>query len=171
FLLNGASVSGFNTHNRTALQVVKLGNTAVIEALLRAGADPNLRDPVLGLTVTHDAAREGFADAVRVLVAYGADPNLVDEKGNLPLHHAAREGNLEATRLLIAVTADPRAANGRGHSAGQLARIHQKVETAQFIEGYLATAARTEGMAAGGKSSRAVQSIPANIPKRFHAKR
>nr|XP_040041068.1 cyclin-dependent kinase 4 inhibitor C [Gasterosteus aculeatus aculeatus] len=140
FLLqNGASVNGFNKYNRTALQVVQLGSTAVIEALLRAGADPNLRDPVLGLTVMHDAAREGFADSVRVLLAYGADPNLVDDTGNLPLHLAATEGHLEATRQLIAATADPRAPNGLGHSAGQEARIHKRVETAQYIEDYLGT--------------------------------
>lgn len=116
-----------------------MGSTAVIEALLRAGADPNLRDPVLGLTVMHDAAREGFADSVRVLLAYGADPNLVDDTGNLPLHLAATEGHLEATRQLIAATADPRAPNGLGHSAGQEARIHKRVETAQYIEDYLGT--------------------------------
>uniref|UniRef100_G3PAT9 Cyclin-dependent kinase inhibitor 2C (p18, inhibits CDK4) n=1 Tax=Gasterosteus aculeatus aculeatus TaxID=481459 RepID=G3PAT9_GASAC len=120
-------------------EVVQLGSTAVIEALLRAGADPNLRDPVLGLTVMHDAAREGFADSVRVLLAYGADPNLVDDTGNLPLHLAATEGHLEATRQLIAATADPRAPNGLGHSAGQEARIHKRVETAQYIEDYLGT--------------------------------
>ncbi|KAL6107913.1 cdkn2c [Pungitius sinensis] len=140
FLLkNGGSVNGLNKYRRTALQVAQLGNTAVIEALLRAGADPNLRDPVLALTVMHDAAREGFADSVRVLLAYRADPNLVDEKGNLPLHHAASEGHLEATRLLIAATADPRAPNGLGLSAGQLARLYGRVETAQHIKDYLGT--------------------------------
>uniref|UniRef100_A0A8C2Z4V3 Cyclin-dependent kinase inhibitor 2C (p18, inhibits CDK4) n=1 Tax=Cyclopterus lumpus TaxID=8103 RepID=A0A8C2Z4V3_CYCLU len=94
-LQNGANVNGLNKYNRTALQVVKLGDAAVVEALLRAGADPNLRDPVCGLTVMHDAAREGFIESVRALVDYGADLNLVDEQGNLPLHLAAREGHLE----------------------------------------------------------------------------
>uniref|UniRef100_A0A3Q3FKH3 Cyclin-dependent kinase inhibitor 2C (p18, inhibits CDK4) n=1 Tax=Labrus bergylta TaxID=56723 RepID=A0A3Q3FKH3_9LABR len=105
FLLeNGADVNGFNTFNRTALQVVKLGNTALVEALLVAGADPNVPDPVLNLTVTHDAAREGFIDSVRVLVDHGANTNLVDGQGNLPLHLAAREGHLDVTQLLIECT-------------------------------------------------------------------
>ncbi|XP_068563207.1 cyclin-dependent kinase 4 inhibitor C [Cebidichthys violaceus] len=140
FLLsNGANVNGFNKYNRTALQVVKFGNAAVVEALLGAGADVNLRDPVCSLTVMHDAAREGYIDSARVLLDYGADTNLVDEKGNLPLHLAAREGNLEATRLLIGCTANPRAPNGAGDTAGQLAHIFKRVETAKYIDDYLSS--------------------------------
>ncbi|KAK2835548.1 hypothetical protein Q5P01_016032 [Channa striata] len=122
-LQKGADVNGFNTYKRTALQV--------------GGADPNIRDPVLALTVTHDAAREGFVDAVRALVQHGADVNLVDEKGNLPLHLAAREGHLEVVRLLIGHTANPRTCNGLGFTAGQLARQHRRMDTAEFIEAHL----------------------------------
>ncbi|XP_054459098.1 cyclin-dependent kinase 4 inhibitor C isoform X2 [Anoplopoma fimbria] len=136
-LRNGADVNGSNKYNRTALQVVKLGNAAVVEALLLEGADPNQRDPVCGLTVMHDAAREGYRQSVSVLVDHGADVNLVDERGNLPLHLAAMEGNLEATRLLIGLTADPRAPNGQGYTAGQLAHIHNKEDTATCIHEYL----------------------------------
>uniref|UniRef100_A0A665UTJ8 Cyclin-dependent kinase inhibitor 2C (p18, inhibits CDK4) n=1 Tax=Echeneis naucrates TaxID=173247 RepID=A0A665UTJ8_ECHNA len=93
-LQDGTNVNGFNRFLRTALQVVMLGSTAVVRALLEWGADPNLRDPDCGLTVTHDAAREGFVDTVRLLLEYGADANQVDNRGNLPLHLAAREGHL-----------------------------------------------------------------------------
>lgn len=63
------------------VQVVKLGDSRVIETLLQAGANPNVPDPSCGLTVTHDAAREGFVDSVRVLLNYGADVNIADERG------------------------------------------------------------------------------------------
>lgn len=63
------------------VQVVKLGDSWVIETLLQAGANPNVPDPSCGLTVTHDAAREGFVDSVRVLLNYGADVNIADERG------------------------------------------------------------------------------------------
>ncbi|XP_056271119.1 cyclin-dependent kinase 4 inhibitor C [Pseudoliparis swirei] len=138
-LQSGAHVNGLNKYNRTALQVVKLGNAAVVQALLRAGADPNLRDPVCGLTAMHDAAREGFVESVRALVDYGADLNIVDEQGNLPLHLAAREGHLEATQMLIGRTADPRGPNGLGYTAGQLAHIHKRVECAKYIHDYLSS--------------------------------
>uniref|UniRef100_A0A669DV91 Cyclin-dependent kinase inhibitor 2C (p18, inhibits CDK4) n=1 Tax=Oreochromis niloticus TaxID=8128 RepID=A0A669DV91_ORENI len=80
-LQNGADVNGKNVFNRTAIQVVKLGDSRVIETLLQAGANPNVPDPSCGLTVTHDAAREGFVDSVRALLTYGADVNIADEKG------------------------------------------------------------------------------------------
>ncbi|TNN74383.1 Cyclin-dependent kinase 4 inhibitor C [Liparis tanakae] len=163
--------SGFRTKavfNRPATleralshEVVKLGNTAVVEALLRAGSDPNLRDPVCGLTVMHDAAREGFVESVRALVDYGADLNLVDEQGNLPLHLAAREGHLEATQMLIGRTADPRAPNGLGHTAGQLAHIHKRVECAKYIHDYLSSHRQLQAQAlwAGGAPAVCLQNI------------
>lgn len=118
------------------MQVAKLGNAALIQELLVAGAHPNLRDPACGLTVMHDAAREGFLDSVYVLVEHGADANLVDGKGNLPLHLAAREGHLEVVRLLIGRTANPRALNCDGHTAQQLARRHGRLETAEYMDEY-----------------------------------
>ena len=114
------------------LQVVNWACPDVVEALLSAGADFNIRDPVLGLTPLHDAARAGYIGSVQKLVRYGADVNLCDEIGNLPLHLAAMEGNLEVIRLLIGRTADPQA-----YTAGQLAHLHQKIEAAKYIEDYL----------------------------------
>ncbi|XP_067369031.1 cyclin-dependent kinase 4 inhibitor C isoform X2 [Channa argus] len=143
-LQDGAHVNGFNTYKRTALQVVKLGNSALVEHLLVARADPNIRDPVLSLTVTHDAAREGFADAVRALIQHGADVNLVDEKGNLPLHLAAREGHLTVVQLLMEHTINPQTPNGQGYTAGQLAREHRRIDTADYIDAYLGSRRRSD---------------------------
>lgn len=121
------------------MQVVKLGNSALVHALLVAGADANLRDPDCGLTVMHDAAREGFIDSVRVLVDHGADANLVDGQGNLPLHLVAREGHLEVVRLLIGRTANPQTPNYLGYTACQLALLHQRVDTVEYMEEYFSS--------------------------------
>lgn len=121
------------------VQVVKLGSTAVAEALLAAGANPDVRDPVLSLTVTHDAAREGFVDTVSVLMRHGANVNLADERGNLPLHLAAGEGHLRVVHLLIGRTANPRTSNGQGYTAGQLARLRRRMDTAIYIDEYLSS--------------------------------
>lgn len=117
--------------------MVKLGSIKSIAALLRAGANPNVRDPSCGLTVTHDAAREGFLDSVRILVQGGADVNIADNKGNLPLHLAAREGHLELVKLLIGFTEKPQKTNEEEVTAEQLARDHGKTDVAAFIQNYL----------------------------------
>ncbi|XP_030583975.1 cyclin-dependent kinase 4 inhibitor C [Archocentrus centrarchus] len=135
-LQNGAQVNGLNEFNRTAIQVVMLGSIKSIEILLNAGANPNVRDPSCGLTVTHDAAREGFLDSVSILIKGGADVNIADNKGNLPLHLAAGEGHLEVAKLLIGFTEKPKKTNNEGVTAEQLARDHGKTVVAAFIQNY-----------------------------------
>lgn len=120
-------------------QVVKLGHSPLVEDLLVAGADPDIPDPACGLTVTHDAARDGFMDTVRVLVKHRAKVNLVDVKGNLPLHLAAREGHLEVVRLLTEHTDDCQAPNGAGYTARQLALQREKMDVVQYIDEYLSS--------------------------------
>ncbi|XP_061095927.1 cyclin-dependent kinase 4 inhibitor C [Conger conger] len=136
-LQNGADVNERNVFGRTALQVMKLGNPAIAEALLQANADPNVRDPLGGLTVLHDAARDGYADTLQMLVNHGADVNIQDNDGNLPLHLAAREGNSDVVRFLIQRTTEPMQQNLGGKTAYDLAIMHNRVQTAQWIQNYV----------------------------------
>lgn len=116
------------------LQVAKTGHAALIRELLQAGADPNVPDPACGVTVLFDASREGFVDSVRVLLQHEANANLSDDKGNLPLHAAAREGHLEVVQLLIGKTANPQQCNHQGFTALQLAMLHNKAATVQYLQ-------------------------------------
>ncbi|CAL8308206.1 unnamed protein product [Lota lota] len=135
-LQNGADVNGYNAHGRTPLQVVKLGCPAVALHLLESGAEPNRRDPVHCLTVLHDAARDGYVDMVQMLVSHGANVNLVDDRGNLPLHLAAQEGHTGVVRLLIELAANPGLENFEGHTAYDLAHEGGKMATAKWINDY-----------------------------------
>ncbi|TNM87872.1 hypothetical protein fugu_006093 [Takifugu bimaculatus] len=133
-LQNGADVNGFNQFNRTALQVAKTSDAALILQLLQAGANPDVADPACGLTLLHDTSREGFDDSVRVLLEHGADANRVDVEGNLPLHVAAREGHLKVVQLLIGKTANPHQYNNEGFTALWVALQQGKTDTAQYLQ-------------------------------------
>ena len=53
------------------------GDAAILETMLACGFDPNVKDRD-GVTVLHRAAMAGHAEAVRVLLAYGASVNALD---------------------------------------------------------------------------------------------
>src|SRR5262249_13154597 len=65
------------------------GNVAVLETMLECGFDPRVKDKD-NVTALHRAAMAGYADAVRVLLAHGADVN-------------AHDGMFAATPLVWAV--------------------------------------------------------------------
>jgi hypothetical protein len=88
--------------------------TATIECLLTAGANPNAIDR-RGVTPLHRAVRTRCAAAVHVLLDSGADARQINARGSTPLHLAvqttgrggsgsveAREQQAEIVRLLIA---------------------------------------------------------------------
>lgn len=115
------------------VQVAKTGHVALVLELLLAGANPNIADPACGLTVLHDVSRDGFKDTVKALLEHGADANMVDNDGNLPLHLAAAEGHLEVVQMLFGKTENPQQRNNRGATALQLAGQQRKVDTVQYL--------------------------------------
>src|SRR3989449_411041 len=65
----------------------------------------------------YDAADSGTrAEAVRILLAAGADPNPRSEGNATTLHKAAQHGNLEVVRMLLDHGADPNAVRDGGHT-------------------------------------------------------
>jgi len=68
--------------------------------LLRRGAHPNVQN-LAGETCLFIAVRTGHADLVRVLLSWGADPNIPDnELLATPAHVAAGDGRLDILTLL-----------------------------------------------------------------------
>ena len=96
-------------------------------ALLRAaGADPALRDPVLGCTPEAFgicvAASWGWVSKVRQRLAEDRRLAQATSARGGPLHEAARAGALEAVKLLVDAGADRARRNGDGKTALDLAR-------------------------------------------------
>lgn len=52
-------------------------------------------------TALHFAGIKNSLLSTRLLIALGAQTNLQDGRGEIPLHHAARNGHLEAVRYLL----------------------------------------------------------------------
>lgn len=68
--------------------------------LLRIGADPDSRNH-LESTPLHTAARHGYEEMARLLIAHGADLDARDWNGWTPLLDAASSGNIGVAKILI----------------------------------------------------------------------
>ncbi|XP_048826031.1 cyclin-dependent kinase 4 inhibitor B-like [Brienomyrus brachyistius] len=96
----GVDPNAVNRFGRTALQVMMMGNTAVARLLLQHGANPGVRDRDTGGTPLHDAAREGFLDTVKVLVAHGAEVHARDNRDQRPIDLAMENGYRDVVDFL-----------------------------------------------------------------------
>jgi uncharacterized protein len=119
----GANVTAANREGIMPMELAALnGNAAMIERLIKAGADPNAPLSKFGDTALMFAARTGKTDAVKALLDHGAQVNAVETwGGTTPLMWAASERHLDAVKLLVAAKADVNAksyfvpsAHGRG---------------------------------------------------------
>ncbi|MFT4624025.1 MAG: hypothetical protein ACI8PZ_002681 [Myxococcota bacterium] len=79
-----------------------VARTAALRLALELGVSPTERDNN-GATALHQAAWSGRLEAIRVLLAAGADPDAVDGRFNAtPLGWATHAGQTEAAELLAA---------------------------------------------------------------------
>jgi superfamily II RNA helicase len=75
---------------------------SALDALLPDGRDVDFRDPELGgETQLIVSAERGDSRAVRLLLAFGADPNLASDSGWTAVHGAAEAGSAECVESLV----------------------------------------------------------------------
>jgi len=96
-------------------QSVPRENTAIVEALLRRGANPNDPDPPM-VSLVADTSMMNKPATVNLLLRYGADPRVRDVNGNTALMEAAQCGQLAVAETLLQHGAD---INCRGTRAQQ----------------------------------------------------
>lgn len=78
------------------------GHAAVCASLLHAGAVVNAQTDPQGYSPLHSAAFAGHLDAIRVLLAHGADRGLTNYRGERPADTARRQGQTVAAQFLDA---------------------------------------------------------------------
>jgi ankyrin repeat protein len=118
-------------------EAASFGREERLEELLEG--DPGLARAfsVDGFTALHLAAFFGRAEAVRLLLDAGADPNAVGTSEQIgpvqPLHSAAASGRLEGVRLLLERGADVNARQGGGFTALHAAAASRDMELARVL--------------------------------------
>ena len=115
------------------LVAVSNGDLAQVNTLLKAGADPNVKN-ALETTPLLEAAFHSNLEIVKALLEAGADPNLPGADGQTPLMLIARGNNVAAAKLLLDKGADPRARESqRGQTALMWAAANHQGPMARLL--------------------------------------
>ena len=104
----GANVNAATKGGFTALAFATMKNdSASVRLLIKGGADPNYALPDKEKTkMLLVAAAYDSTQAAMALLDGGANPNVIDRKGQTPLHIAAQAGSLDLVRKLVSKSAD-----------------------------------------------------------------
>jgi uncharacterized protein len=116
------------------LQALLFGRRAVAEALVRAGARPEVQG-AFGETVLHAAATHGDVDTVQWVLGLNIDIHAKDASGGTALHAAAAGGSIPTIEHLLAVGLDPTARTDRNETPAELAHRMGKEQAATFLRG------------------------------------
>ena len=116
-IAHGADVNARNKNNTATLMTAcKKGNTAAINILMNAGADPNIADND-GYTCLHYAADGDCSKkALQAMIGHGADVNATSKENVTALMTACSNGNAGAIYILLNAGADPNIADIDGNT-------------------------------------------------------
>jgi len=142
----GANVSAANRAGATPMQLAALnGNAAMVDRLIKAGADANMPQTPYGDTPLMLASRTGRTDAITVLLDHGAQVNTKETwGGTTALMWAVSERHSAAVKLLVDRGADVNArsnfvpeANGRGFEGRTPVAPQARQAAEEFASGWL----------------------------------
>ncbi len=99
--VQAAEGPGSNSEDTALTMAAARGTPGIVEALLKKGANTTARNQ-LGYTALMQAAYSDYVDteAVRTLLAHGADVNVQGKDGETPLSLAKKRGETAVVRLL-----------------------------------------------------------------------
>lgn len=125
-------------------RAVHYGFDRLVEALVKKGAEVNVRDKEIGITPLIMTISHGRDACFRQLLKV-ADPDFPDHEGSTPLIYAVLHGSYEAAEALLQAGADPKPFAGEnappllaGKTALQLAESLNQEEIRRLLEDALA---------------------------------
>lgn len=133
-----------------ALDFARRGDTANLEAMLRAGLPVNLADHK-GNTLLMLAAYHGRPETAQALLRHGAAVDRANDRGQTPLGGVAFKGDLPLARLLLSHGADLEADNGLGMTPVMFAAMFGRTEMVGLLRQHGASLRRRTrfGISAG----------------------
>ena len=112
--------------------VARRGDAAMLAALLAKGLPVNLRNHN-GDTLLMLSAYHGHAEAVKVLREFKADPQIANDKNQLPIAGAAFKGNLAVVKALIEGGTPVDGASADGRTALMMAAMFNRTEMVEYL--------------------------------------
>ena len=131
-LLGARSPDGFTVLHLAAF----FGHGPLVQWLLERGADPGpVAENPMRVQPLHSAVAARNGDAVRALLAAGADPDARQQRGITALHAAAVHGDDDMVGALMDAGADPTLADDEGTTAPAYARRGGFLDIARGLGG------------------------------------
>ena len=126
-LLERCSQAGLSKHdNEMLLNAVQLNRTDILQFLLKNGNK-------ISYEALSSAVSLGYLDAVKLMVAYGADVNQRDTDGDLPIISIAAMSSAHITKYLIKSGADVNSKSEDGTTALMFAVMRDRVPCVQLL--------------------------------------
>lgn len=132
----GTDIDTTDRRGGTALMIAtsRTGNTSMVRFLLEHGASTSLICDLASGTTAMSTAIIANSDAdVELLLDHGADPNIVDLQGRVPLHYATLYDRLGMIQLLIRRGANTKAYDHSGASSLNFAVKHCPLGTVRWM--------------------------------------
>lgn len=110
------------------------GQLARIQNLVQdLKADVNATDHISGSTALIESCKMDHVDVVRCLLDLGADPNIKDCEGRMPLHYAVQAYGCQCLPIMLRETANTSACDNKGNNIWHLAADDGNTEALRVI--------------------------------------
>ena len=116
------------------VEVAARGDSIMVGALIRAGADPDQRDRGLATALMAACGRDDSEEIVRLLLDSGASVNALDDRGTTALMIAAGAGNVSVVQRLLESGANVNLETRSGRTARIAASENGHREVVELLE-------------------------------------